>query len=648
MRSPLHSPARAQSRAAHVAVSVRRSAHPDGYALEEVLYRRSSRLHGSAVRLPVKALEHPAALRRLNRARGDVLHLQWLAAPEVDAWLLRPRAPLVLTAHDLLPRRTARRRRTWRRSSRARPGSSSTHSRARHPRRVRRRPGQTARDPHPCLPGGRPEGRTTARRCSRSGRSARTRGSTTPSRPSCASTAPACWSPAIRESRSTRSRSRAGARAEWRLGYLEDEALARAVAGVHDRGLSLSRRARPVGRAPPGTRRRCAGRRLRRRRAGRAGSGVRRRTRRPGRRRGRSRLGRLRAPGRSGGTRGRQGRALSVRARSSPGTRPRTPTSISIGTSRDLPAPRPVRRPRRRGSSTSSRRTRRTCSRRPPRRRRRGTRPAGRRQRSGTETSSSCSTRSVTGCWTSARPTPPRSTHRLRTPTGPRSVARRRGNASGLLLRSLPTTDATRIEDYGLIGDMQTAALVSRRARSTGCAPRFDSRRGASPRSSETPTTGTGRSSRRDARRPRTGRHARPGDRVRDGRRGSAPSTACRARRGRRRRADRRGVRDGRCGWSWCSASTTARSSPGSALDGPSRAVAGPDAVPAHAGRPRGGDLRTSPLHVSPGERLPFVLTWFPSPSRPPMDAGLAPTTRSGLGRAAAVRRRRRERSSAR
>jgi glycosyltransferase involved in cell wall biosynthesis len=41
--------------------------------------------------------------------------VQWLAVPEVDLRLLRHRAPFVLTAHDLLPRRTAHRTRLWRR-----------------------------------------------------------------------------------------------------------------------------------------------------------------------------------------------------------------------------------------------------------------------------------------------------------------------------------------------------------------------------------------------------------------------------------------------------------------------------------------------------------------------------------------------------
>lgn len=86
-----------------------------GYTLDERLYRRSARIRRPLLRLAVKAAEHPLALARLACVRADVLHLQWLAAPELDAWLLRPRAPLVLTAHDLLPRRTAHRTRSWHR-----------------------------------------------------------------------------------------------------------------------------------------------------------------------------------------------------------------------------------------------------------------------------------------------------------------------------------------------------------------------------------------------------------------------------------------------------------------------------------------------------------------------------------------------------
>lgn len=86
-----------------------------GYALDEGLYPLSARMSGDRARLAVKAAEHPLTLARLAVARTDILHLQWLALPEADTWLLRSRAPIVFTAHDLLPRRTAQRARTWRR-----------------------------------------------------------------------------------------------------------------------------------------------------------------------------------------------------------------------------------------------------------------------------------------------------------------------------------------------------------------------------------------------------------------------------------------------------------------------------------------------------------------------------------------------------
>ena len=91
-------------------------AEPDGYRRRELFYPLSSRIfQRSRLRLPVKALEHPFGLARLAAVRADVVHLQWLAAPELEAWLLRNRSPLVLTAHDLLPRRTAHKAGLWRR-----------------------------------------------------------------------------------------------------------------------------------------------------------------------------------------------------------------------------------------------------------------------------------------------------------------------------------------------------------------------------------------------------------------------------------------------------------------------------------------------------------------------------------------------------
>ncbi len=87
---------------------------PAGYRRSEPFYPLSSRLfRRSPLRLPLKAVEHVPGTVALLRRRPDILHLQWLAAPELDARLFRPRVPSVFTAHDLLPRRTQGRRELW-------------------------------------------------------------------------------------------------------------------------------------------------------------------------------------------------------------------------------------------------------------------------------------------------------------------------------------------------------------------------------------------------------------------------------------------------------------------------------------------------------------------------------------------------------
>src|SRR5947209_3892642 len=88
----------------------------DGYVRRELFYPLSSRLlRRSKLRLPLKIAEHPLGLAALRAQRTDVLHLQWFAAPELDVRLFRPHAPAVFTAHDLLPRRTAHKQELWRR-----------------------------------------------------------------------------------------------------------------------------------------------------------------------------------------------------------------------------------------------------------------------------------------------------------------------------------------------------------------------------------------------------------------------------------------------------------------------------------------------------------------------------------------------------
>jgi len=94
---------------------------PDGYRRDEVFLPLSSRLvrrrPRSRLRLPLKGAEYvPSAARLLQRVRSldpDVAHVQWLAIPRYDVrWLRRLRRPVVLTAHDVLPRQE-RNARAW-------------------------------------------------------------------------------------------------------------------------------------------------------------------------------------------------------------------------------------------------------------------------------------------------------------------------------------------------------------------------------------------------------------------------------------------------------------------------------------------------------------------------------------------------------
>jgi glycosyltransferase involved in cell wall biosynthesis len=79
----------------------------EGYRVSELFYRRAGRL-GAADRgrFPTKLAEHvPDMLRYRRHAReADVVHWQWLTVQPVDAFLLPPKRPRLLTAHDVLPR----------------------------------------------------------------------------------------------------------------------------------------------------------------------------------------------------------------------------------------------------------------------------------------------------------------------------------------------------------------------------------------------------------------------------------------------------------------------------------------------------------------------------------------------------------------
>jgi glycosyltransferase involved in cell wall biosynthesis len=78
---------------------------PEGYARRELFYRLAVGRAGSRLRLLTKLLEHgPDMVRYRSLARwAEIVHFQWFAVGWLDRLLL-PRRPVVLTAHDLLPR----------------------------------------------------------------------------------------------------------------------------------------------------------------------------------------------------------------------------------------------------------------------------------------------------------------------------------------------------------------------------------------------------------------------------------------------------------------------------------------------------------------------------------------------------------------
>lgn len=101
------------------------SLSPDGYVREDVYLTRSSRLlmgrKRTRVHAVLKGLEYPPsafwATRRIAALGPDVVHVQWLGIPRVDRFWLRRVArerPTVLTAHEVLPPRTANQVDAWR------------------------------------------------------------------------------------------------------------------------------------------------------------------------------------------------------------------------------------------------------------------------------------------------------------------------------------------------------------------------------------------------------------------------------------------------------------------------------------------------------------------------------------------------------
>jgi len=84
---------------------------PEGYRVRECFYQRSAaRGLGARGRRAFKAAEHLPDMLRLRRAlNADVIHYQWLTMPTLDAHLLPPHRPRVVTAHYVLPPQASRR-----------------------------------------------------------------------------------------------------------------------------------------------------------------------------------------------------------------------------------------------------------------------------------------------------------------------------------------------------------------------------------------------------------------------------------------------------------------------------------------------------------------------------------------------------------
>jgi glycosyltransferase involved in cell wall biosynthesis len=112
-------------------------APPAGYARHEFFYRAAPGAAGSRLRRTAKLAQHvPDMLRyRAAASSADVVHFQWLTVQQLDRRLL-PGAraargshrPLVLTAHDILPREPRRGQREAQRRAYGRFDAVIAHS----------------------------------------------------------------------------------------------------------------------------------------------------------------------------------------------------------------------------------------------------------------------------------------------------------------------------------------------------------------------------------------------------------------------------------------------------------------------------------------------------------------------------------------
>jgi len=84
-------------------------AEPAGYERRELFYRAAGRVGSPPLRRVAKLAEHVPDMLRYRRAAraADLVHFQWLAVQQLDWALLPSGRPLVITAHDVLPREPA-------------------------------------------------------------------------------------------------------------------------------------------------------------------------------------------------------------------------------------------------------------------------------------------------------------------------------------------------------------------------------------------------------------------------------------------------------------------------------------------------------------------------------------------------------------
>ena len=85
-------------------------AKADGYARHELFYRAALGARSGRARMALKLAQHVPDMLRYRRAAraADVVHFQWLPVQHLDGYLLPRDRPLVLTAHDVLPREPRR------------------------------------------------------------------------------------------------------------------------------------------------------------------------------------------------------------------------------------------------------------------------------------------------------------------------------------------------------------------------------------------------------------------------------------------------------------------------------------------------------------------------------------------------------------